>query len=127
MSGDDIKVRFARAVRAWRDELGLTQEQAAAKCEVSVRYWRAIEAAEPSLSLEVCEQILGGLGQSWESFAAVVAGGALKEGGAPAALHDRVDAIWRDGRAKAALNAFVNVVPPPQQRRPKRRAKSTND
>lgn len=113
MPGDDIKTRFARVVRAWREGLGLTQEQAAAKCDVSIRYWRTIEAGEPSIGLELCDQILRGLGRTWADFTALIEESrTISAGGAPASLHDRLDVVWRDGRAKSAISSLLTLVPP---------------
>src|SRR5262245_10465748 len=93
-SAADVQKRIAAALRRRRTELELTQEQAAEKCGVSVRYWRDLEAGAPSVSLEVADKLLSGLGWSWGDMPMLLGRkGATTT--APRQAHELLDRTWQ--------------------------------
>ena len=94
----NVRVRFARAVRTRRDALGLTQEEAAGRSDLNVRYWRDIEAARPAPGLESIEHILTALEWSWHDLADALA--PKEVAGAPTATHRLLDEAWRRSSAR---------------------------
>lgn len=69
----DIKTRFAKAVRRRRRELDLTQEQLAQISNLDRTYISLIERAERSPTLENVEKLAHGLGlKIWEFFSRYV-------------------------------------------------------
>jgi transcriptional regulator with XRE-family HTH domain len=69
----DIKNRFAKAVRRRRRELDLTQEELGQISELDRTYISLIERAERSPTLENLEKLTRGLGlKIWEFFARYV-------------------------------------------------------
>ena len=69
----DIKTRFAKAVRRRRRELDLTQEQLAEISNLDRTYISLIERAERSPTLENVEKLAHGLGlKIWELFSRYV-------------------------------------------------------
>ena len=66
---DDVARRVAAALRERRGVLRLTQEAAAERSGLSVRYWRALEAAKPAVSMGVLDAVLRGLDWSWHDLA----------------------------------------------------------
>jgi transcriptional regulator with XRE-family HTH domain len=112
MRATDTRAILARALRDRREELRLTQEQAAARCSVSVRYWRAVEAGRPAMRLEILERIVGGLGWSWHDLANLLVPNGVPGRIAPSDVHDQIDAIWRlgPGRERDALVALLGVL-----------------
>ncbi len=94
MDPKEVQKRLAAALRSRREELGLTQEEAAEKCGVSTRYWRDLEAAVPSVSLEVADKIFVGLGWSWSDVPTLL-GRRVPPTTAPRSVHDLLDQAWQ--------------------------------
>ncbi len=115
-----MRKRLAAAVRLRREELGLTQEQAAERSGLSVRYWRELESARPAVGVDVIEDVLAGLGWSWPDLAAHLAGGARPRnaGDAPRAVHALLDRAWKraEGRERHILEAILSVLAPASRR-----------
>jgi transcriptional regulator with XRE-family HTH domain len=102
--------RLARAIRARREDLGLTQEGAAERCGVSARFLRRLEAGNAGVSFEVVERIVAGLDWTWALLGQQMAPAGAQQrrqvrDGAPQAVHDLLETAWRNGggRDKAAL------------------------
>ena len=47
----DIRVRFGRVLRRLRDQLGISQEEAASRCGVDRTYYSGIERGKRNVSL----------------------------------------------------------------------------
>ena len=117
MRRQSVLKRFATALRGRRKTLGLTQEIAAERCRIGVRYWRDIEAGTRSLSLGVADRIVG-LGLSWSD--------ALDDAplnAAPASARDAFDTAWlaldasrAAGAGCDASRAHAEAVSGPRQR-----------
>lgn len=72
----NIRQRLASAIRARRELLELSQEEAAARAGFSVRYWRRLESDDPpAVSMEIVDQVIEGLGWSWPDLVAALAHG----------------------------------------------------
>jgi transcriptional regulator with XRE-family HTH domain len=105
--------RLALAIRARRTDLGLTQEGAAERGAVSVRFWRRLEAGNVGVSFEVVERIVAGLDWTWALLGQHLATGAVAKrpirDGAPQAVHDVLEAAWRSSgrRDRAALTQLL--------------------
>lgn len=56
-----IQERLAAAIRARREELGMSQETLAAKAEVHRTYASSIERAKVAISIEVAERVAAAL------------------------------------------------------------------
>ena len=65
---DDILVRFGKAVRRLREELPLSQEAFADKCELDRTYISGIERGKRNLSLRNIEVIAEALGTTLPEF-----------------------------------------------------------
>lgn len=106
----DIKARFARSLRARRDGLRLTQEEAAHRCRLNVRYWRALEAGRSVPGLDTLDRILAGLEWSWHDLADQVEPSSLNKG-APARLHRQLNTGYLSGTARDrdVLTAILDV------------------
>ena len=64
-SSRTILQRLGPAIRARREQLELTQESAAARSDLSVRFWRDLEASKPAtVGLDVIERLIEGLNWS---------------------------------------------------------------
>lgn len=112
-----IRDRLTLAIRQRRELLGLTQEEAAARSELSPRYWRKLESEEeaPAVSMEVVEQVLNGLNWSWSELIA-----ALSERGDRARRDDDdsdtavnlLRAAWKRAtpREREMVSALLQVV-----------------
>jgi hypothetical protein len=86
--------RLAAATRARRQQLGITQEVAAARCHLSVRFWRDLEASRPAtVRLDVLERVIEGLDWSWAEVVAVIS--PEKESETPVAMRRLFDDAWR--------------------------------
>ena len=48
----DIRVAFGKRVRQRRQDLGLTQEEAAEKADLHPTYWGSVERGERNIALE---------------------------------------------------------------------------
>ncbi len=122
MTPKETRARLAEALRARRDELHITQEVAAVRCNVSVRYWRAVEAGRPSLRFEILQKIVDGLGWSWYDFAQVMSGPPPSRE-APSSVHRQVDEVWKGGAgpARTALASLLEALAPPGGRRGRRK------
>ena len=59
---DTIEVRFGRAVRAYREKLGLSQEAFALQAGIHRTYVSSIELAKVQVSIRIAEQLAAGLG-----------------------------------------------------------------
>jgi transcriptional regulator with XRE-family HTH domain len=57
----DIRVRFGRAIRRIREELGINQEEAAERCGLHRTYYSGIERGVRNVSLVNLEKIAKGL------------------------------------------------------------------
>jgi transcriptional regulator with XRE-family HTH domain len=57
----DIRVRFGRAIRRIREELGINQEEAAERCGLHRTYYSGIERGVRNVSLVNLEKIARGL------------------------------------------------------------------
>ncbi len=106
---DTVRERLARAVRSRREALGLTQEAAAERCGVSVRYWRALEAAKPAVSLDVADKVLVGLDWSWHDLADQLEPAGT---GVPPGLGRQVERAWTraTAREKELLQGVIKVL-----------------
>lgn len=58
----DLKQRIGSAVRALRASRGLTQEEAAARCDMAVQLIQRIEAGKTNLTLTTIARVCEGLG-----------------------------------------------------------------
>jgi transcriptional regulator with XRE-family HTH domain len=63
-AGHDIRIRFGTAVRKRRSELGISQEELAARAELHRTYIADIERGVRNVSLINIEKIARGLGVS---------------------------------------------------------------
>ena len=61
-TAEPITVALGRAIRERRDDLGLSQEQLAARCELHRTYLADVERGNRNPSLESIESIAKGLG-----------------------------------------------------------------
>lgn len=99
MAGKTIQQRLGPAIRARRAQLDLTQEAAADRCNVSVRFLRDLEAAKPAtVGLDVIERLVDGLDWSWAEVVAAIA--PEKESDTPAAVRRLLDEAWRRATAR---------------------------
>ena len=57
----EIRIRFGRAIRRIREEQGVTQEEAADRCNLHRTYYSAIERGIRNVSLVNIERIAKGL------------------------------------------------------------------
>ncbi len=57
----DIEVKFANAVKKRRKELGLSQEEFAAKAGIHRTYASSIERAKVQVSIAIADQVAGAL------------------------------------------------------------------
>ena len=60
----DIRVRFGRAIRRLRERQGISQEEAAERCNLHRTYYSGIERGVRNLSLVNIEKIAKGLRSS---------------------------------------------------------------
>ena len=60
----DIRIRFGRAIRRIREELGINQEEAADRCGLHRTYYSGIERGVRNVSLVNIEKIAKGLKKS---------------------------------------------------------------
>ncbi len=106
----DIKARFARVLRTRRESLHLTQEEAAHRCRLNVRYFRALEAGKSVPGLDTLDRILGGMDWSWHDLADQLAP-KVSGAGASGALHRLLDAGFASGSARDrdTLAAILDV------------------
>ena len=58
----ELVARLARNLRAVRSQLQLTQEQAAERCGMSVRYFQALEGREKNFTATTLARLAKGLG-----------------------------------------------------------------
>ena len=58
----DIRIRFGRAIRRVREELGINQEEAAERCGLHRTYYSGVERGVRNVSLLNVEKIGKGLG-----------------------------------------------------------------
>lgn len=57
----DIRIRFGRAIRRVREELGINQEEAAERCGIHRTYYSGVERGVRNVSLVNIERIAKGL------------------------------------------------------------------
>ncbi len=57
----DIRIRFGRAIRRIREELGINQEEAAERCGLHRTYYSGIERGVRNVSLVNVEKVAKGL------------------------------------------------------------------
>jgi transcriptional regulator with XRE-family HTH domain len=57
----DIRIRFGRAIRRVREKQGISQEEAAERCELHRTYYSGVERGTRNLSLVNIEKIARGL------------------------------------------------------------------
>ena len=57
----DIRIRFGRAIRRIREELGINQEEAAERCGLHRTYYSGVERGVRNVSLVNIEKISKGL------------------------------------------------------------------
>jgi transcriptional regulator with XRE-family HTH domain len=60
----DIRIRFGRAIRRVREELGINQEEAAERCGLHRTYYSGVERGIRNISLVNIEKIAKGLKKS---------------------------------------------------------------
>lgn len=60
-----VRRALGRVLRAWREELGLSQEALAHRAHVDRTWVGTIERGESNLSIEGTHQFLGALGRTW--------------------------------------------------------------
>jgi transcriptional regulator with XRE-family HTH domain len=60
----DIRIRFGRAVRRIREDLGINQEEAAERCGMHRTYYSGIERGIRNVSLVNIEKMARGLKKS---------------------------------------------------------------
>jgi len=103
-----VRARLAQAVRARREAFGLTQEAAADRCDLSVRYWRALEAGQPAVSLDVIGKVLDGLDWSWHDLADELE----PVEGVPAGIDRQVERAWATAtsRERELLRGVLRVL-----------------
>ena len=107
----ELARRLATALRERREELQLTQERAAERSGVSVRYWRDLEAAKPDVSMGVLDGLLHGLEWSWHDLADRIAPTRPAQSVAPATV-DLFDRAWKRAtlRERRAVTAQLQVL-----------------
>lgn len=111
MAARSTRQRLGMAIRARRELLGLTQEEAAEGAELSTRYWRSLEAGQPAVALEVIERVIESLDWSWsglgEALSPEVAGR-----GAPGGSHRLLDDAWRQAtpREREIVHGTLRVI-----------------
>jgi transcriptional regulator with XRE-family HTH domain len=57
----DIRIRFGRAIRRIREEQGISQEEAAERCDLHRTYYSGIERGVRNVSIVNIERIARGL------------------------------------------------------------------
>jgi transcriptional regulator with XRE-family HTH domain len=57
----DIRIRFGRAIRRIREEQGISQEEAAERCDLHRTYYSGIERGVRNVSIVNIERITRGL------------------------------------------------------------------
>lgn len=111
MAARSTRQRLGAALRARRELLGLTQEQAAEGAQLSVRYWRSLEAGQPAVALEIVERVIASLDWTWSAL-----GDALspetRGSGAPAGPHRLLDEAWRQAtpREREIVHGTLRVL-----------------
>jgi transcriptional regulator with XRE-family HTH domain len=60
----DIRIRFGRAIRRFREEQGINQEEAAERCGLHRTYYSGIERGVRNVSLINIEKVARGLKKS---------------------------------------------------------------
>ena len=83
MKGPDVRASFASAVKAWRNRLGISQEELAGRAGLHRTYVSDIERGARNLSLESIEKLARALETS---VSALFSSTALAEAGAPLAV-----------------------------------------
>jgi transcriptional regulator with XRE-family HTH domain len=117
-----IRQRLADAIRAKRELLELSQEEAAARAGFSVRYWRRLESDEPpAVSMEIVEQVINGLDWSWPELVAALSSSERAERGRDRERAERndgdrarrlFDTAWRKAtpREREIVEAGLRVI-----------------
>jgi transcriptional regulator with XRE-family HTH domain len=88
--------RLGLTIRDRREAIGLTQENAAERANVSVRYWRSLKASRPAAAVEIVERVLHGLDWSWADLVETLA----PEPDAqltPRSVRRQLDVAWKSG------------------------------
>lgn len=96
----DLKIALSNAVRDRRGALGLTQQKLAGMLESSQSRVAKMEAADPSVSLDLLVRALLEMGARPQEVGAVLAGDAQALG-APRAVRAQAEAPPRAGRRAA--------------------------
>lgn len=111
MAVASTRQRLAAAIRARREELGLTQEKAAEAAGVSTRYWRSLEAGRPAVALEVIEGVIEGLDWSWADVGDALATETSVRS-VPDSLHRLLDTAWTRAtpREREVLSGALRTI-----------------
>lgn len=118
MAARSTRQRLGAAIRARRELLRLTQEEAAEGAQLSVRYWRSLEAGQPAVALEVVERVIASLNWSWSAL-----GDALSPethgSGAPAGPHRLLDEAWRQAtpREREIVHGALRAIAGPKRKK----------
>lgn len=92
---------LGRIFRAWREEIGLSQEQLAIRAGVDRTWVGAIERGESNLSFEGIVQFLSALGRTWTELGRALDGEpALRRGPRPRGRLATGAAGHRSGRGR---------------------------
>ncbi len=86
--------QLASILRTRREELHLSQEAAAAQCEMSPRYLRSLEAGRSAVSVETLGRLLAALDWVWTDIAEKLSPEKGEAPAAPATMHRLLDRMW---------------------------------
>lgn len=107
-----IRQRFGRAIRERREQLGLTQETAAHDAGLSPRYWRSLEAEEPSAGLEIVEKVLTALSWTWKDLNDILSPVETNDVEPPTRVRSLLGEAWRRAtpREREMVQATLRVL-----------------
>lgn len=89
-----IRRQLATILRTRREELRLSQEAAAAQCEMSPRYLRSLESGRSAVSMETLGRLLVALDWAWTDIAERLSPAKGEAPAASAAMHRLLDRLW---------------------------------
>jgi transcriptional regulator with XRE-family HTH domain len=89
-----IRRQLANILRTRREELHLSQEAAAAQCEMSPRYLRSLESGRSAVSMETLGRLLTALDWTWTDIAEKLAPEKGEALAGSAAVHRLLDRLW---------------------------------
>jgi transcriptional regulator with XRE-family HTH domain len=89
-----IRRQLATVLRTRREELSLSQEAVAARCDMSPRYLRSLESGRSTASVETLARLLPALDWTWADVAERLDPEPQRATGAPPDIHRVLDELW---------------------------------